>query len=170
MDKIWYRNPSKSEVIGCCGEMKKLEGPRRTDKSWTLIFLIKTDVWQHAVSMVYITIVLFLPCFYQGCLTNIYVYLDCFVLHVISSIYLVPVPAFWQPFILLLVCVLLGNPLHVAVWFLPEFVLRQPWTSIQESCILIETSYIWTCLVSTSNVQMHLPYLAGPDYTKDTGP
>ena len=19
MDKIWYRNPSKSEVIGCCG-------------------------------------------------------------------------------------------------------------------------------------------------------
>ena len=22
MDKIWYRNPSKSEVIGGCGEMK----------------------------------------------------------------------------------------------------------------------------------------------------
>jgi len=24
MDKIWYRNPSKSEVIGCCGGVKKL--------------------------------------------------------------------------------------------------------------------------------------------------
>jgi len=23
MDKIWYRNPSKSEVIGLCGRMKK---------------------------------------------------------------------------------------------------------------------------------------------------
>mgnify|MGYP007133232601 CR=1 FL=1 len=33
MDKIWYRNPSKSEVIGRCGGMKKNEWPRRTDKS-----------------------------------------------------------------------------------------------------------------------------------------
>ena len=23
MDKIWYRNPSKSEVIGCCGGDEK---------------------------------------------------------------------------------------------------------------------------------------------------
>ena len=36
MDKIWYRNPSKSEVIGrCCGHEKN-EWPRRTDKSRTL--------------------------------------------------------------------------------------------------------------------------------------
>jgi len=32
MDKIWYRNPSKSEAIGrCCGDEKN-EWPRRTDK------------------------------------------------------------------------------------------------------------------------------------------
>jgi len=36
MDKIWYRNPSKSEVIGrCCGDEKN-EWPSRTDKSQTL--------------------------------------------------------------------------------------------------------------------------------------
>jgi len=36
MDKIWYRNPSKSEVIcRCCGD-EKSECRRRTDKSWTL--------------------------------------------------------------------------------------------------------------------------------------
>ena len=34
MDKIWDRNPSKSEVIGRCGE--KPEWPRRTDKSQSL--------------------------------------------------------------------------------------------------------------------------------------
>jgi len=33
MDKIWYRNPSKSEVIGLCGRDEKNEWPRRTDKS-----------------------------------------------------------------------------------------------------------------------------------------
>ena len=33
MDKIWYRNPSKSEVIGRCGEDEINEWPRRTDKS-----------------------------------------------------------------------------------------------------------------------------------------
>ena len=32
MDKIWYRNPSKSEVIGRCGGDEKTEWPRRTDK------------------------------------------------------------------------------------------------------------------------------------------
>ena len=36
MDKIWYRNPSKSEVIGCCGGYIKTEWPRRTDNSLTL--------------------------------------------------------------------------------------------------------------------------------------
>ena len=36
MDKIWDRNPSKSEVIGRCGEDEKTEWPRRTDKSQTL--------------------------------------------------------------------------------------------------------------------------------------
>ena len=35
MDKIWYRNPSKSEVIGRCGEDDKTEWPRRTDKNRT---------------------------------------------------------------------------------------------------------------------------------------
>ena len=32
MDKIWYRNPSKSEVIGRCDGDEKTEWPRRTDK------------------------------------------------------------------------------------------------------------------------------------------
>ena len=36
MDKIWYRNPSKSEVIGRCGGNEKTEWPRRTDKCRTL--------------------------------------------------------------------------------------------------------------------------------------
>ena len=36
MDKIWDRNPSKSEVIGRCGGDGKTEWPRRTDKSQTL--------------------------------------------------------------------------------------------------------------------------------------
>ena len=30
MDKIWYRNPSKSEVIGRCGGVEKNEWPRRS--------------------------------------------------------------------------------------------------------------------------------------------
>jgi len=36
MDTIWYRNPSKSEVIGRCDGDEKTELPRRTDKSQTL--------------------------------------------------------------------------------------------------------------------------------------
>jgi len=32
MVKIWDRNPSKSEVIGCWGGDEKTEWPRRTDK------------------------------------------------------------------------------------------------------------------------------------------
>jgi len=37
MDKIWYRNPLKSEVIGRCGGDGKTKWPRRTDKSRMLI-------------------------------------------------------------------------------------------------------------------------------------
>jgi len=36
MDKICSRNPSKLEVIGCCGGDEKPEWSRRTDKSRTL--------------------------------------------------------------------------------------------------------------------------------------
>ena len=36
MDKIWYRNISKSEVIGCCGGDEKNKWPCRTDKSGML--------------------------------------------------------------------------------------------------------------------------------------
>jgi len=32
MDKIWYENPSKSEVIGPCGRDEKTKWPSRTDK------------------------------------------------------------------------------------------------------------------------------------------
>ena len=42
MDKIWYRNPSKSEVIGRCGGDEKTEWPRRPDKSRTLKEIIKS--------------------------------------------------------------------------------------------------------------------------------
>jgi len=36
MDKIWNRNPSKSEVIGRCGGDETTEWPHRTDKYRTL--------------------------------------------------------------------------------------------------------------------------------------
>jgi len=36
MDKVWDRNPSKSEVIGRCGRDEKTEWPRGTDNSRTL--------------------------------------------------------------------------------------------------------------------------------------
>jgi len=36
MDKIWYRNSSKSEIIGRCGGDEKPEWPRITDKTRTL--------------------------------------------------------------------------------------------------------------------------------------
>ena len=32
MDKIWYRNASKSDFIGRCGGDENTEWPRRTDK------------------------------------------------------------------------------------------------------------------------------------------
>jgi len=31
MDNIWYRNPTKSEVIGCCGGDENTKWLRRTD-------------------------------------------------------------------------------------------------------------------------------------------
>ena len=40
MDKIWDRNPSKSEIIGRCGGDEKTEWPRRTDTSRTLFILL----------------------------------------------------------------------------------------------------------------------------------
>ena len=49
MDKIWYRNPSMSEVIGRCGGDEKAEWPRRTDKSGTLKKYKKYDI-----NMVYV--------------------------------------------------------------------------------------------------------------------
>ena len=33
MDKIWYRNPSKSEVIGCCGGDEKKMTTQNRQKS-----------------------------------------------------------------------------------------------------------------------------------------
>ena len=36
MDKIWDRNPSKSEVVAVVAGDEKTEWPRRTDKSRTL--------------------------------------------------------------------------------------------------------------------------------------
>jgi len=44
MDKIWYRNPSKSEVIGRCGVDEKTEWPCRTDKSRMLKKNIKNCI------------------------------------------------------------------------------------------------------------------------------
>ena len=55
MDKIWYRNPSKSEVIGRCGgDEKNPEWPRRTDKSRTLYNKKKAATDGHMCSMRYI--------------------------------------------------------------------------------------------------------------------
>ena len=45
MDKIWYRNPSKSEVIGRCGGDEKNEWPRITDKKHAKIFDTVVRVW-----------------------------------------------------------------------------------------------------------------------------
>ena len=46
MDKIWVRNPSKSEVIGRCGGDENTEWPRRTDKSRMLKKQKKTPtIW-----------------------------------------------------------------------------------------------------------------------------
>jgi len=42
MDKIWYRNPSKSEVIGRCGGDKKQMTTQNRQKS-NAIFL-KTNI------------------------------------------------------------------------------------------------------------------------------
>ena len=50
MDKIWYRNPSNSEVIGRCGGDEKNEWPRRTDKSRTLTKNKKTMEYSRVIS------------------------------------------------------------------------------------------------------------------------
>ena len=47
MDNIWYRNPSKSEVIGRCDGDEKTEWPRRTDKSRTLKKKEKKNYWNY---------------------------------------------------------------------------------------------------------------------------
>ena len=50
MDKIWDRNPSKSEVIG----MKKNEWSRRTNKSRTLKINYKNgDIYYHLLNTFY---------------------------------------------------------------------------------------------------------------------
>ena len=54
MDKIVYRNPSKSEVIGRCGVDEKTEWSRKSDKSRTLkkikIILALVIAWYRLVS------------------------------------------------------------------------------------------------------------------------
>ena len=47
MDNIWYRNPSKSEVIGRCGGDDKTEWPRRTDKKSNAIIVCFFKNWLH---------------------------------------------------------------------------------------------------------------------------
>ena len=47
MDKIWYRNPSKSEVIGHCGGDDKNEWPRRTNK----IRKLKTHTQKQTITL-----------------------------------------------------------------------------------------------------------------------
>jgi len=39
MDKIWYRNPSKLEVIGCCGGNEKTEWPTQNRQKWNFSYL-----------------------------------------------------------------------------------------------------------------------------------
>ena len=51
MDKIWYRNPSKSEVIGRCGGDEKTEWPRRIDKSQMLKKWFKKSTSSTSVSV-----------------------------------------------------------------------------------------------------------------------
>ena len=51
MDKIWYRNPSKSEVIGRCGGDEKTEWPRRTDKKKSNVKKNKkTNYYYHLIN------------------------------------------------------------------------------------------------------------------------
>ena len=54
MDKIWDRNPSKSEVIGRCGGDEKNEWSRRTNKSRTLKINYKNgDIYYHLLNTFY---------------------------------------------------------------------------------------------------------------------
>ena len=106
MDKIWYRNPSKSEVIGrICGDEKN-EWPRRTDKSRTLknpkknTFFEITHLWikKHyhfqleLLKLFNAAIFLLVPLpdcvFYQCfCFLHYYVLDDCSVLTCVSYSY-----------------------------------------------------------------------------------
>ena len=52
MDKIWYRNPLKSEVIGRCDGDEITEWPRRTDKKYKA----KKTQWYPAAYLVQRTI------------------------------------------------------------------------------------------------------------------
>ena len=61
MDKIWYRNPSKSEVIGRCGGDEKTNDHAEPTKSRMLKKIKKINLWclvlnfliQHSVHKVY---------------------------------------------------------------------------------------------------------------------
>ena len=61
MDKIWDRNPSKSEVIGRCGGDEKTEWPRGTDKTrenlrhydnccTSMVFYIRILTWNYGIN------------------------------------------------------------------------------------------------------------------------
>ena len=53
MNKIWYRNPSKSEVIGRCGGDEKTEWPRITDnKSNAKKNRFKKKMWYVSFQMI----------------------------------------------------------------------------------------------------------------------
>ena len=49
MDKIVYRNPSKSEVIGRCGVDEKTEWSRKSDKSRTLTKIQNNPCTSHSL-------------------------------------------------------------------------------------------------------------------------
>ena len=49
MDKIWYRNPSKSEVIGRCGEDEKKQ---MTTQNWQKSKVKKTQKNRHLHSII----------------------------------------------------------------------------------------------------------------------
>ena len=56
MDKIWDRNPSKSEVISRCGVDEKNERPRRIDNSRTLPppTLPQKTLWNSSASDIHV--------------------------------------------------------------------------------------------------------------------
>jgi len=48
MDKIWYRNPSKSEVIGCCGGDEKnqmiTQNRQKSNAIFNTIYMNRTAI------------------------------------------------------------------------------------------------------------------------------